>query len=444
MALTATTLLNIRLGGSDTNGGGYDSSIAGGTDYSLQDAAQYALTNGSATTGSAVIGTTSASSDMPGNLVYVAGGTGSIAANWYRILSQVTGTSITLDRSTGIVTGTGVTLNIGGALATPGVLNAVAGAIGGVIVSGMVARWKYNATPYATTTATLGPGGPLLMPAVGLAIIGYDVTPGDNPTVNRPIFKWGAAAPGVLTQLLTMTSTVKHVIQNIKFDANSTALVGCVNLAGFRGYASNCVVVNATAATASGFNVAGHVAQCQADTCTTGFNGPVSATACEAKNCTANGFLNVSAAVRCLARACAVGFTTGVQTDECVADSCTTAGFSGVANFLNCVASNCTGTAKGFDMSATPNASAFFGCFGYNNNIHVNGTPLINQGFTALSADPWVSQSTGDFRPNNNNPGGAQLRGIAAGVFGQVDAQDAGAVQHADPAAGVNVFSGEF
>ena len=72
---------------------------------------------------------------MIGNIAYVAGGTGSVVGNWYQITGQSTGVSITVDRSTGLSAGTGVTINIGGALATPGVCTTVAGGIGGVFLA---------------------------------------------------------------------------------------------------------------------------------------------------------------------------------------------------------------------------------------------------------------------------------------------------------------------
>lgn len=117
MALAAATVWEVRpTVGADTNGGGFVTG-ASGTDWSQQNAAQYALSNG-VTNGTATIGTVSASADMVGNIVYVTGGTGSVVANWYQIVSAIAGVSITVDRSTGLTAGTGVTLNIGGALAT--------------------------------------------------------------------------------------------------------------------------------------------------------------------------------------------------------------------------------------------------------------------------------------------------------------------------------------
>jgi hypothetical protein len=55
---------------------------------------------------------------------------------------------------------------------------------------------------------------------------------------------------------------------------------------------------------------------------------------------------------------------------------------------------------------------------------------------TSLGADPYVNQAGGDFRPNANSPGGAQLRAAGIGVYGQTDSEDIGAVQHTDPSGG--------
>ena len=71
------------------------------------------------------------------------------------------------------------------------------------------------------------------------------------------------------------------------------------------------------------------------------------------------------------------------------------------------------------------------GCVYYNNSTHVSGTPLINEGAIALSADPYVNQAGADFRLNNNSPGGADIRGLGFGVYGQIDNVDVGAVQRA-------------
>ena len=115
-AISANTLWHVRPSGSSTNGGGYIVG-SGTTDYSQQDAAQVAVTdgvaNGTTTITSATANFTAA---MVGNTIYISGGTGSISANRYQIATRVSATEITVDRSTGLTTGTGVTLNVGGAL----------------------------------------------------------------------------------------------------------------------------------------------------------------------------------------------------------------------------------------------------------------------------------------------------------------------------------------
>src|SRR5262249_43334312 len=121
MALNAAIEWELRpTNGSDTNGGGWKRG-ASGTDWSQQNAAQYsvtdAVTNGTTTITSA---TANFGTDVVGNVLYIQGGTGSITAGWYEITSRTNTTTIVVDRSTGLTTGTGATLNIGGALKTLG------------------------------------------------------------------------------------------------------------------------------------------------------------------------------------------------------------------------------------------------------------------------------------------------------------------------------------
>src|SRR5687767_10192193 len=104
MALSNATVIEVRSTGATTNGGGFVTG-ASGVDYSQQDAAQYALSDG-VTDGSAVILTASAATDMIGNLVYVAGGSGTITPAWYQITAASAGVSITVDRTTGLTAGT--------------------------------------------------------------------------------------------------------------------------------------------------------------------------------------------------------------------------------------------------------------------------------------------------------------------------------------------------
>ena len=173
-ALPVATVWEVRpTVGADTNGGGFVTGSSG-TDWTQQNAAQYALTNG-VTNGTTTVATVSASADMVGNIAYIAGGTGSITAGWYQIVSQSTGVSITVDRSTGLTAGTGVTINIGGALSTISQANTNA------VVSNVV--WvKATGTYTVTTTLTITLVS-TLAPATPYSIIGYTTTRGDGGQV---------------------------------------------------------------------------------------------------------------------------------------------------------------------------------------------------------------------------------------------------------------------
>lgn len=110
MPIGAACVWEVRTTGNDTNGGGY---AGGGTDWSQQDAAQYSVTDG-VTAGTTTITSATANfgTDVVGNVMYVQGGSGSITAGWYQIVSRTNSTTIVVDRSTGLTAGTGVTPSV--------------------------------------------------------------------------------------------------------------------------------------------------------------------------------------------------------------------------------------------------------------------------------------------------------------------------------------------
>ncbi len=140
-AISANTVWEVRSeAGSDTNGGGY---VPGaGADMSQYDnrnavgctgcysatanlSTTDAVTNNSTTVTSAAAKFTSA---LLNNLVYLSG-TGT-TSGWYQVVAVPSANSITVDRATGLPGGSGVTLNIGGALGTLGaIINTSAPAI---------------------------------------------------------------------------------------------------------------------------------------------------------------------------------------------------------------------------------------------------------------------------------------------------------------------------
>lgn len=440
MSLSPAVVWEVRTTGSDANGGGF---VAGssGTDYSQQSAAQVAVadavTNGTTTITSA---TANFDSTHVGNLISISGGTGSIAADWYQVNSVTDAATIVVDRSTGLTAGTGATLNLGGALATPGGAAAAS-------TNNTQTIWVQSGT-YNLATATPGPGGPLASSG-GLTIEGYDQSRGDR-TANRPTISWASvAAPGALTYLIQAAGTSRSVAANLVLDGNNVANVGGIHPGLTRATYIDCVAQNFGGSGAIGFFLGSspcYALRCRASNCTTGYsvnNG--AGDGCEALDCT-TGFAGSGQFLNCLARGCTTGFAcsaTGDLLSRCTADSNTT-GFSGGSSltYSGCLATNQSGTG-GIGFSLGGNAS-LYNCAAYNNLATLSGsTPLVNRGFVTLSADPYVSQATGDFRPNANNPGGAQLRGAGIGVYGQADNADIGAVQHPDPTGGgtTNIIS---
>lgn len=167
----------------NVNGGGFVTG-ASGIDYSLQDAAQYALTGVTTSGAGAVFLTASAASDMVGNIARVVSGT-NFTAGWYEIISVSVGVSVTVDRN--LSTGTG----------SNGVIN-----IGGAISLGSTQDDEFFESPEPGNTVWIRGGTYSLGETVNIAkaggaqnpikIIGYASTRGDNPTgANRPLITNG-------------------------------------------------------------------------------------------------------------------------------------------------------------------------------------------------------------------------------------------------------------
>lgn len=193
MALSALIAWELRQTGNDTNSGGFKFG-ATGTDWSLFDTPQYFVIDG-VTAGSTTITSNTANfgTDVVGNLIYVAGGTGSVTAGWYEITARTNATTITVDRSTGLSAGTGVTLRIGGALASLAALSAV-------MVTSNRAFLKSGAYSVSTNLTFPGVSG-LTSPtpsAPATAIFGYATTRGDSgftgATDNRPVITLSGSA----------------------------------------------------------------------------------------------------------------------------------------------------------------------------------------------------------------------------------------------------------
>jgi hypothetical protein len=216
MALaTATLVFEVQTGGSDNNGGGFDSGVTSpGTDYSQQASAQVAFTDlvigGAGNTDKLTSAAHPFGATSPGNVINITGGTG-FTTGLYRILS-VSGTTATMDRSVGTAGSTGGTGNLGGAFAT---INKATSNMG---LGGQVAYVKAG-----TYSISAGITSPVLNTAANYSvtrIIGYSSTRGDNgqATIQASVGVTMFSADGT-----TWTSSLSW--ENITFDGNSKSAV---------------------------------------------------------------------------------------------------------------------------------------------------------------------------------------------------------------------------
>lgn len=442
MAISVNTVLEVRSGGSDTNGGGFVTG-ASGTDWSQQDAAQYAVADGvTAGTTTIISATANFGTDVVGNLIYVTGGTGSVTAAWYEIVSRTNSTTIVVDRSTGLTAGTGVTLNIGGGLATPG-------QAGAIKVAGNKIFIKYNATPYTLSSASANVAGGTIDDTTGGVDgtaqswwVGYDTTRTVlNTDANRPTLKIPAA--GVSSVTVVNVGNVQGVnIVNLIVDGNSkTSIIGINNNFYFSGgLILRCKAINCTtygiASTDAAHSNAGSIVACEATTCS-GTAAIYSAStnaviACYSHDNTTHGFSLAGGYVSdCIADSNSGGSSDGFTASSaspsffnCVAYNNGRDGFRNSGGFtrsylyLNCIAVSNAG--YGFNNgSSAVDGLIFILCATYSNTSGAfEATLTAKQGCIALSGDPFTSSAGGDFSLNNTAGAGASCRAAGfPGVF---------------------------
>lgn len=216
--LPSTAEWEVRTTGADTNGG-FFSSARSGTDYSQQDAAQIAVTD-AVTDGTATITSATANfpTNLPGNGCYTAGGTGSITAAWYEVVTRNSSTSITVDRSTGLTAGTGVTLNCGGALAT--------------IQKGLDKMVQENTVWIKATTWTITTTLTTLDGNGEFKIRGYNSTHGDRST--KPLITTATNS----TTIFTVTPTTSGIYRFDNLSLSNTATTRDVGIKAVSSYAT--------------------------------------------------------------------------------------------------------------------------------------------------------------------------------------------------------------
>lgn len=179
MALSASTVWEVRTTGADTNGGGYVTGSSG-TDFSQQAAAQFALTTVTTAAANAICLSASAATTMVGNIAQIISGT-NFTAGFYQILSVVAGVSFTLDRTCTSAAGANGVVNIGGGFLT------IQKAMTAMTVADQIAYVKFGTYNIASALTPVS----ATLTRYYNRIIGYNTTHGDEPA--------GAARPTVAT-----------------------------------------------------------------------------------------------------------------------------------------------------------------------------------------------------------------------------------------------------
>jgi len=417
MALSTNTQIEVRTGGSDTNGGGFLQG-ASGTDWTLQNSPQYAstdiVTNGTTTITSA---TANWGTDVVGNVIYIAGGTGAIVGNWYEVMTRTSSTALVVDRSTGLTAGTGATGNLGGALATLGGMGEFVNKVG---ISSL--RFWIKSGTYTLTSVTnnVSGGSFFLTTADNMKFEGYETTRGDRGAM--PVFHAGALTSFTVVSGGTTRNGCKFV--NLEVNGNSNSTVRGFDDGGRRSFFIGCTARNCTNI---GFNHTGGALNlyCASigHSSQPAFNfSATNGVGCVARNGTSVGF---STANTVLLVDCIAYNNTGATTDgyscarvlNCTAFGNGRDGFRITNSEGNVLAINCVSEGNGgwgFNGSSTLRAMmAHNRTFnntsgGINTNLLGNDAVAIdNQVYTTTA---FTNSAGGDFSLNNTATGGALCR----------------------------------
>ena len=455
MALSANTVWEVRTAGADTNGGGFVTG-ASGTDFSQQNSANSGGNN-SSTTDAVAVGTTTITSAtasftaaIVGNIIYLAGGTGSLAAGWYQVTTFTNVTTIVVDRT--VAAGTGITMNIGGAFGSPGGAGKVMAASG---VAGMKVYIKSGTYTLANTTVNTS-SGPVqfTVNATSAAPIvweGYNATRGDLGT--SPVISAGSQT--TLTIMGSNSATgIATQIRNITADGNSGTGTRGFDDAGVRITTYKCKAQNCKN---NGFDfsgssavVYGQVTNCTPRGINLGSSSTVSFTEAYANGNIAISLTGSSSAVGCISygNTSASGDGFFISGPSSTAISCTSygnsrAGFTVAQSsvtapiLINCIAEGNAGF--GFYGNGGATYGYIINCATFSNTsggIDPNLSASFQTGNIAYTASAFVNAAGNNFALNNTAGGGASLR--AAGFIGtmprgtSIGYIDIGALQHQD------------
>lgn len=445
-ALPTTTIYEVHQAGNDTNGGCFIEG-ATGTDRSQQNSPQIVYTDLVAATGSTI---TSAgfpfTSAEVGNCLRITGGSG-WTTGLYQIVSVTTGTA-TVDRTIATMGSTSGAGNLGGALATITQLNTD-------MCSGCRAYIK--ADGIYTTGAQIAPS----FSNSGAAWWeGYTTTRGDNGQFTLK------ATSGSGFYMLVYVVSAHFIIRNIILDANSTSGVNCLAF-----NSSNSLMFNMECKnwTSSGQQILFNAGNSKCMFCyfhdgnQTGNqvvyinNAGDACYACVIRNVSGSSvafYLDAGTCEYCVVDGMtgtgAFGMTMGNQNDfavdhaviyNVVAECVHIISPNPLFTFTNGILSTC---ADGFKNTSGTTLRPGDQYMDYNAVYNMTGSNYV--AMTAgphdvtLSADPFVSASTHDFRLNTTAGGGAAVRavGTPSAILGILSTfyPDMGVAQHQDSGGG--------
>ena len=271
-------------------------------------------------------------------------------------------------------------------------------------------------------------------------ILGYTTERGDaDDGGSLPIID--VASSGFTGKMIEIPAANPCEVNDIILDGGGTATYGVYGDASARYHVcKNVTVRDLDTSSGWGFYYPVTMLFCRVQGGCNGFGHATAAINCSAEDCSGTGYKGASryAGYGNIAYGCSVGFdnTSGYGPYcNCIADDCTTGFKNYQSNFYQCVATNCT---TGFS-STVIHYSAMFNCAGYGNTTNVDNNVMINQGFTALTADPWEDASAHDFRLNNDEGGGQVLRGRGYPFPGQTAVCDSNAFVTARSGGGSSV-----
>lgn len=436
-AISAAMVWEVRSTGSDTNGGAFKAG-ATGTDWTQQNAAQYSVADG-VTAGTTTITSATAAfgTDVVGNAIYVQGGTGSVTAGWYEITARTNATTITVDRATGLTAGIGVTLKIGGALATIGQL-----------ATNMVAQntgWIKKTGGYTTATQiTFSQAGGI---NTITQIHGYDVTRGDKV---QPVLTVTGAVSGILV------SGSMIQITDVNVDGTNTATRGISHEAAQGGAIIRCYVKRCI--TQGIHSDTGAVIECEVTQMTSAASFAIAGgltigtiRGCYVHDNACSGIYGVQSVSNCLVVNNTGASSTGIwlagsgSSATAISNTVYGNGENGIAvtypNGNECIRNNLivNNGAKGLYAGGYSNA---VNSGGIDRNAVYNNTTGNYSGYAVgpnditITGDPFTNAAGGDFSLNNTASRGAALRGVGyPGLFpgsSTTGYLDIGAVQHQD------------